>query len=422
MRSPNISRTTVWLWRAAFLTAAAAGAALPGCSGSSGPDAAAEAGAKTASPVASIDASAADAAAPPQLPEPPAGTPEAVLDQAKRLRTRPFEALTSPEKIAEARIARHKEVVRLATEVIAKTHDDPAKERTFDDATFLLMNARLQLALSGDEATRQENTDALYEHAAAFHARNPKSKAAAEAAFTVAKFAHEGARQHGTKEWLEELARQAQVFATNFPQEESRAASLLFSAGWSCELHGHAKPAADCYSLIVKDFPKTEEAVTAAGSLRRLKLVGQPVQLGGSTLDGSYVSIDDYAGKSVLVVFWQAANPKTAELMPVLAELQAAQGDKLAILGVALDEDEDSVKRFLESHPLQWKQIFFADTAKRGWKNTVAEFYGVKSVPGVWLVGPDGKVRSTNLTAETIQTKVQQVVSGRQPHFQLDVF
>jgi hypothetical protein len=411
---------TVWLWRAAFLGAAIAGAALPGCGSSLDSGATGKAGAKSASPVASIDAASGDAPAPPQLPEPPAGTPEAVLHEAKLLRVKPFEGLKNPDRIAEARLARHKEIVRLATEVIAKTHDDPAKERVFDDAAFLLMNARLQLALAGDEATQKENTDALYEHAMAFHTRNPKSKAAAEAAFTVAKFAHEGARQHHTKEWLEEFARQAQVFATNFPQEESRAVSLLYSAAWSCEVNGHPTPAAACYRQIVHDFPKTDEAVTAAGSLRRINLVGQPIQLGGSTLDGGYVSIDEYAGKSVLVVFWQAANPKMAELMAELAGIQAAQGDKLAILGVALDEDEASVEHFLQAHPLEWKQIFFADKTKRGWKNTVAEFYGVKSVPGVWLVGSDGKVRSTNLTAETVRQAA--TGKGHGPNYTVDVF
>ncbi len=414
MRSPNASFMTVWLWRAAFLGAAAAGAALPGCGSSDDTGGIAQASSEPVSPVASIQASAGESSAPAQLPEPPAGTPEAVLREAQALRTKPFEGLTNPAKIAEAQISRQKEIIRRVTEVIAKTHDDPAKEDTFDEAALLLMTARLQLATSGDEASRKENIDALYEHAAAFHARNPKSKAAAEAAFTVARFAHEGAREHGTKEWLEEFARQAQVFAANFPHEGSRAASLLFSAAWSCELHGHTKPAAACYALIVKDFSASDEAVTAAGSLRRLELVGRPLQLGGSTFRGSeYVSIDDYAGKSVLVVFWQAANPKVAELMPVLADLQAAQGGKLAILGVALDEDEAVVERFLNEHPLDWKQIFFADKAKRGWKNTVAEFYGVKSVPGVWLVGPDGKVRATNLTAESVRQAVVAPSHGR---------
>jgi thiol-disulfide isomerase/thioredoxin len=399
MRSPNRCRTTVWLWRAAFLGAAAAGAALPGCSRA--PESAADTG-KPAGPIASIGAPQADApAAPAQSPEPPSGTPESVLHEAKLLRTKPFEGVTDPSQIAGARLAREKEIVRLTTEVIAKTHDDKSREETFDDAALLLMNARLQLALSDDEAARKENTDALYEHAAAFYARDPQSKAAAEAAYTVARFAHENARKHGSSDWLGELARQAQVFATKFPQEQSRAVALLYSAGWSCELHGLTKEAADCYALLVKDFPTADEAVTAAGSLRRLKLVGRPVQLGGSTFDGGYVSIDTYAGKPVLVVFWQSGNPKVAELMPVLADVQATYGDKVGLLGVALDENEAAIGDFLKAHPLRWQQIFFADKSKRGWKNTVAEFYGVKTVPSVWLVGPDGKVRSTNLTVET---------------------
>ncbi len=405
MRSQTPSILIVWFWRAVFLGAAAAGAALPGCSGSS--DTSDSKSGKAASPLASINHADQKADAPAQSAEPTvAVTPESLLHEAKILRMKPFASVTSPEQIAAAQIARQKEIVRLTTEVIAKSHDDAANERVFDDAAFLLMNARLQLALSADDPARSENIDALYEHADAFYRRNADSKAAAEAAFCVAKLAHENARLQGGKEWLAEFARQAQVFATKFPKEESRGPSLLFSAGWSCELHGMAQEATACYSQIVNSFPATEEAVTAAGSLRRLKLVGQPLQLGGSTLDGGYVSIDQFAGKPVLVLFWQASSSKVAELVPVLADLQAAHGQDFGIIGVALDEDEAAIREFLDAHGLKWPQIFFADPSKRGWRNTVAEFYGIKSVPSLWLVGPDGKVRSTNLSAESARQAV----------------
>jgi hypothetical protein len=405
MRSQTPSILIVWFWRAVFLGAAAAGAALPGCSGSS--DTSASKSGKSASPLASINHADQKADAPAQSAEPTvAVTPESLLHEAKLLRVKPFTSVTSPEQIAAAQIARQKEIVRLTTEVIAKSHDDAANERVFDDAAFLLMNARLQLALSADDPARSENIDALYEHADAFYRRKADSKAAAEAAFCVAKLAHENARLQGGKEWLAEFARQAQVFATKFPKEESRGPSLLFSAGWSCELHGMAQEATACYSQIVNSFPATEEAVTAAGSLRRLKLVGQPLQLGGSTLDGGYVSIDQFAGKPVLVLFWQASSSKVAELVPVLADLQAAHGQDFGIIGVALDEDEAAIREFLDAHGLKWPQIFFADPSKRGWRNTVAEFYGIKSVPSLWLVGPDGKVRSTNLSAESARQAV----------------
>ena len=416
MRPQISSPLTVWLWRAAFLGAAAVGAALPGCGGSSGPEPVAQSGTKTAeaAPVASISTSE---KAPLQRPEPAAGTPEAILHAAKLLRTKPFSGVTSPEQIAEAHIDRHQEIVRMATEVLAKTHSDPEKSRTFDDAAFLLMNARLQLALCDDEKARDPNIDALYEHVEAFYKRDPKSKAAAEAAFTVAKFAHENARRHRSQEWLTEFSRQSQLFAAKFPQED-RASSLLYSAGWSCELSGLEAEAERCYTLIAEQYPDSEKAVAATGSLRRLDLVGKPVQLGGTTFDKGHVSVDEYAGKTVLVFFWQASNPKVAELMPILEELQTARGDELAIIGVALDEDEQTIASFLENHPLEWKQIFFSNPERRGWNNTVAEFYGVKSVPSLWLIGPDGKVRATNLTAETVHP----AVTGRYGRMQLDVF
>lgn len=409
MRPQSPSLLIVWLWRVVFAGAAAAGAALPGCGDSSRRDAADASGSAVAlAPTASIGSP--ETAKAPHQSEPEPGTPESLLHEAKLLRVQPFSGVTSPEQIAAARIVRHKEIVRMATEVIAKSHDDPEKERLFDDAAFLLMNARLQLALCDDEQVRDENIDALYEHAAAFYKRQPDSKAAAEAAFTIAKLAHENARRHDSSEWLIEFARQAEVFSTKFPRERSRAASLLFSAGWSCESHGLTQPATKCYSIIAKDLSETPEAVAATGSLRRLRLVGQPLQLGGSTLGGGYVSIDEYVGKTVLVLFWQAANPHVAELMPVLADLKASRGDDLAIIGVALDEEVSAIDSFLAEHPLDWKQIYYADPSKQGWRNTAAEFYGVRVVPTLWLVGPDGRVISTNLTAESARQAVASAV------------
>lgn len=404
MRPQTPSAFIIWLWRAAFLGAAAAGAALPGCSNSSDPAAAAS---KPASaPLASIKSAEGELPAPTQASEPRAGSPEALLHEAKLLRIKPFEHVTTPDKIAEARLSRLNELVRLATEVLAKTHDDPAQERTFDDGAFLLMNTRLQLALCDDQQLRDENIDSLYEHAAAFYERNPNSKAAAEAAYTVAKFAHESARKHGTDDWLNEFATQAQLFATKFPREQSRASSLLFAAGWSCELRGLNKPAVDCYRLLVNQFPDAEDAVAAAGSVRRLELVGKPVQLGGSTLDGGYVSIDEFVGRPVLVLFWKSDSPEVAPLVDELQGLQASAGEKLGIIGVALDEDPADIQAFLADRGLEWKQIFFADPAKRGWKNTVAEFYGVKGVPALWLIGADGKVISTSLNSESARKAI----------------
>lgn len=403
MRPQTPSAFIIWLWRAAFLGAAAAGAALPGCNNSSAPDAGA---AKVAAPLASIKTAAAEPTDSQQQSEPPAGSPEALLHEAKLLRIKPFDHLTSPDKIAEARRLRLKELVRMATEVLAKTHDDPSKERTFDDGAYLLMNTRLQLALCDDPQLRDENVDALYEHAAAFYERDPQSRAAAEAAYTVAKLAHENAREHRTSDWINEFATQAQLFATKFPREQSRAGSLLFSAGWSCELHGLTKPAIDCYRLLVDLFPDAEDAVTAAGSIRRLELIGKPVQLGGSTLDGGYVSIDEFAGKPVFVLFWKSGNAEVSELISELRDLQSSAGREISVIGVALDEDPADIEAFLGEQALDWKHIFFADPAKRGWKNTVAEFYGVKGIPSLWLIGPDGRVVSTNVTAETARKAI----------------
>ena len=114
--------------------------------------------------------------------------------------------------------------------------------------------------------------------------------------------------------------------------------------------------------------------------------------LGGPTIDGGFVSIDQYRGKHVLVVFWTSDSPTFEQDFSVLQAVQEQNGDSLAIIGVNLDVDELTVDQFLESHPLRWRQIFDPDPTHRGTLNPLAAYYGVSTVPQYWLIAPDGKV------------------------------
>ena len=403
-----------WFWRMMLAAGLAAGVALPGCGGSSAaPVSAAEDAARTRLPIAAItaerprDAEASTQSAT-QTATHSAGAPAAILATAQRLRDAPYPAVTTPEQLSAAQVSRQRQLVEMATEVLAATKDRPAQQAEFDAAVTLLNDARLSLANAGDRAS----VDALYADAATLYGHDPTSHAAAEAAYTVARFAHAGATREGTPQWLEEYGRQARLFASHFPAESTRAAALLLSAGWSCDLHGVTGAAEQCYRVLVRDFGRTPQAAQAAGSLRRLKLVGSPLQLAGPTLDGGFVSVDDFPNRAVLIVFWTAGEKAQAAFSAIDA-LTARYSDRLAVIGVALDEDEGIVRSAAAGAP--FPHIFFADPAQRGWQHPVADYYGVRSVPSIWLVGPEGTVRSTTLEAATVAAVVEEtLVPSRQ--------
>lgn len=366
--------------------------------------------AKGGLPVASLDPKQHE-----DLPaEPEKGSPEWVLLEIRTLmRQRPAKT-DRLEKIRAARHERNLRVIELATEAIAKTHDRPEQEYLFNDAVSHLMEARLQLAFEGD----REHIDLLYEQAEDLYQRDPKSKAAADAAYSVARFAHTNARQFAKREprWLEEFSRQARLFAHHFPHDESRAAPLLFAAGWSCDAHRERDNAIQCFALLEQEFPKTPQAQQAVAILRRLNLNGKPAKFSGPTIDSDFVNIDDYRGKTVLILFWATDNPKFKQQLPELIAIAAKYEQAgLRIIGVNLDEDESTVREFLKQHKLAWPQVFYPDPEQRRWKNPLVRHYGIRDIPMLWLIDPNGVVVDTMVDLADLEAQVRPLLSKTRP-------
>lgn len=312
-------------------------------------------------------------------------------------------------KIAAVRAERNEKIVALATAVIAATHQDPAQEEAFVAGVHQLMEARLQLAMQGS----RDEVDALYADSESLLKKYPKSKAAAEAAYARVRFAHMNAQRSAGDEprWLQEFARQARLFATEFPAEETRAPMLLQSAAWSCELYDMQEESIGCYSTLEQQFPKHPLAKQAAASLRRLNLKGRPVELAGPTLDGGFTRIDDFAGKTVLVCFWASDSEVFLEILPRLqAVLTKYEKQGLTMVGVNLDEDESDVTKFLEQHPLPYPHIFHPDPAQRRWENPVVKYYGVRDIPALWLVNSDGVVVDTFFEIEQLDEIIKKLI------------
>ena len=319
------------------------------------------------------------------------------------------------EKQRAARRDRCRKIIGLAESAISLTHNNPEATREFDLAVHHLVESHAQLAFQGDK----ESTDALYETAALLYKRDPKSKAAAEAGYELAKFVQKSAERFATQDarWLKEFAGQARLFGDRFPQEVTRAAPLLFAAGQSCELNGLTDDARLCYERVSEKYADAPLGSQSTAILRRLNLTGQPLELAGPTIDGGFVKVADFKDRAVLVVFWSTnAKPFTDMLDDLLAATSRFPESKLAVIGVNLDVDESTVDTFLEEQdarlkqlkrpPISWRQIFHPDPAQRGWKHPIVAYYGVRQIPAIWLVGPDGRVASTDVKPQTLTQQV----------------
>lgn len=345
------------------------------------------------------------------IDEPQPGTPEFTLRQVAQLRFQPVPTTGDRDEYRKLRKDRNDKIIELCAAVIKETHKDPKKLRIFEVAVNYMLEARLELALQGNK----DDVDALYDDAGALWELDRNSKAAADAAYTVVNLAYTNAKNSKAKDnkWLMEFNRQAGLFARNFPQETTRGLAMLFTAARSCELHGLSKPAIESYSQLQQIYPQSSQAMRAKGVIRRLQLPGKPVQLAGPTIDGGFLSLEDVAGKTVLLVFWSAQATPFLNDLPALEEFQKAYAKQgLTLVGVCLDEDRAAAEKFVNDHKIGWPQIFYDESGKKGWNNPIATYYGIQDV-GNWLIDPKGTVVTTSIKVAELEDQLAQL--GRPP-------
>ncbi|MBX3442606.1 MAG: TlpA family protein disulfide reductase [Planctomyces sp.] len=359
---------------------------------------------------------------PTAIATPSKGTPEWLIHEIARLNTAPLDRIQqpvagkpdefvevqlNPAQIAAEQARRAQLVIDFALEACAKTRGDEARQPLFNNAVHYLAAARTTLALSGDT----DQARLLSDEAETLHRLDAKSFAAVESQLKLVEMLQKLAERSGRSDpqWGQAAARHARLFASRFPQEASRAALSLLSAARACEAGGQFEEAGRCFAILARDFGSTPFAEQAAGSLRRYALVGKTLEeFGGPTIDGAFLSIDQFRGQPVLIAFWSAGSAGFREDVSLLQEAVDAFGEKpLTILGVNVDAEESIVDSALEQIDLPWRTIFFSNIEQRGWRSPLARFYGVATVPQYWVVDDRGVVVAAPATAEQAAQKLK---------------
>ena len=68
------------------------------------------------------------------------------------------------------------------------------------------------------------------------------------------------------------------------------------------------------------------------------------------------VSLHDYRGKIVVLNFWSAHCAPCIAEMPSLVQLQKRMGDKITVVGVAVDTTNDEYHAFLQKHGIDFRK------------------------------------------------------------------
>lgn len=117
-------------------------------------------------------------------------------------------------------------------------------------------------------------------------------------------------------------------------------------------------------------------------------------------IDGKPVSIKDFQGKKVVLVFWASWCPDCREEIPLLEQMQAkADPAKLAFVSVSFDRKEETWRNFVKDNHMSGVQLFDAAGKK---DSTVGTDYGVKWIPALYLIDEKGKVEIATVVAQKV--------------------
>lgn len=139
------------------------------------------------------------------------------------------------------------------------------------------------------------------------------------------------------------------------------------------------------------------------GVARRLELVGQPIEISGTTLDGESLDWQRYQGKLVLVDFWATWCPPCIAEMREIEKLYDGYHSKgFDVVGVNLDRNKQEVEKFVDQESLPWNNLFHSADGDAPGQHPLAVEYGITTIPRAILVGRDGRVVSTRANSKNL--------------------
>lgn len=133
------------------------------------------------------------------------------------------------------------------------------------------------------------------------------------------------------------------------------------------------------------------------GTAKRLDLIGHPIEIKGTALDGQPFDIASLKGKVVLVDFWATwCGPCLQEMPNVVGHYKDYHDKGFEVVGISLDESADDLKEFLKERKIPWVNLFESKEENTGWNNPIARQYGISGIPTCILVDQKGNVVSLN--------------------------
>lgn len=105
-----------------------------------------------------------------------------------------------------------------------------------------------------------------------------------------------------------------------------------------------------------------------------------------TTFDGHQISLQELAGKLVVMDFWATWCPACRESIPELRELARRYPDRLVLISVSEDKSDAEWREFVSKHGMTWNQY-------RDSNNHILDSFNVHAFPTYLVIDGDGVIK-----------------------------
>ena len=125
---------------------------------------------------------------------------------------------------------------------------------------------------------------------------------------------------------------------------------------------------------------------------------------------GNPLNLSDYKGKVVLLDFWATwCEPCRSEVPKLTSLVQRYHQQDLAVIGVSLDDNAESVRRFAGEYKLNYPIAL-------GKEEVYQAYGGIFSLPTAFLIGRDGRIYAKHFGAvdlSVLELEIRQLLAGQ---------
>lgn len=132
------------------------------------------------------------------------------------------------------------------------------------------------------------------------------------------------------------------------------------------------------------------------------------------SITGATMKLSETKGKVVLIDFWASwcgpcrrENPNLVSAYHKYKNKKFQSGKGFTIFSVSLDRDETSWKKGVASDKLEWP---YHVSDLKGWYSKAAAIYGVRSIPGNFLIDGKGIIIARDLKGPALEEALEKLV------------